>query len=195
VDIEDEVVAAVSSHPSVRSVVVAGSRAREDATRYSDWDFLVETDDFDAVAAAMPGLCNPLRPLGALWERTGGAAAYMLVVDGPTKIDLIFRQSARVLPPHVLEAETLAEIDAHFWDWTLWLTSKLAAGKTDLVTEELAKMQGYILEPMGIEVVPATLPDAVAHYLDARDVAERRFGIIVARELGQQVERVVNEVA
>jgi predicted nucleotidyltransferase len=48
--------AVVERHPAITSLELVGSRARSDATELSDWDFLVETDDVDAVAADVEAL-------------------------------------------------------------------------------------------------------------------------------------------
>jgi len=50
------------------------------------------------------------------------------------KIDLIFDQPHAALPPPwQVTASTLAGIDDHFWDWALWLWSKPAAGRRDVL--------------------------------------------------------------
>jgi hypothetical protein len=75
----------------------------------------------------------------------------------------------------------------HFWDWTVWLGSKDLAGKTDLVAEELRKMQRHLLGPLGVTSPPATVEEAVAVYQLARDRLERRWDISVPRRLGDEV--------
>lgn len=53
------------------AVELAGSRARGTHEELSDWDFAVETSDFDSVARDLPTLVEPLEPLGAQWEPLG----------------------------------------------------------------------------------------------------------------------------
>ena len=184
----------VGAHPGIRSVSLAGSRARGDATEWSDWDFLVEADDFPSVASVLPSLVGVLRPLVTLWDRLAPEMCYMLIVDGPTKIDLIFpAEQHDPEPPYIVTAETLPAIDAHFWDWTLWLTSKAAKGMTDLVTAELDKMTWYLLGPLGVTATPSSLRQAADLYLAARDEHERRFGSTVPRQLGDQVVRRIRD--
>ena len=59
----------------------------------------------------------------------------------------------QIQPPWRLSAETLAPIDGHFWDWTLWLGGKallsclgsdsaLAATMTRDILVDLAKARG-----------------------------------------------------
>jgi hypothetical protein len=181
----------VDAHPAVKSVALIGSQQRGDSTRWSDWDFKVQTDDFTSVAQALPSLIAPIQPLAAQWDRLSDHQCYMVIVEGPRKVDLLFDEPHTHEPPHLVSATTLAAIDDHFWDWTLWLTSKVAAGKLDVVRSELAKMTDHLLGPLGIRATPTTLLDAVDAYVAARADHEKRFEVEVARELGSQVERVI----
>src|SRR6266536_3333970 len=61
-DLEQRVLDLVQNHPAVRSVKLVGSRAQGRATKRSDWDFCLETDQFEKLARALPEL---LAPLGA----------------------------------------------------------------------------------------------------------------------------------
>ena len=83
--------------------------------------------------------------------------------------------------------DTLAVIDAHFWDWTLWLGSKSLRGERQLVVDELAKMHWFLLGPLGVASCPASLSEAVASYRRARAEASRALGSVVDPELGRQV--------
>ena len=186
---------AVTRHPSVTSVELVGSRGRGDATRLSDWDFAVKTDDFASLREALPSLVAPIEPLATLWDPLAEQATYMLILRGPTKVDLIFDEPFEPLPPYDVRRDSLLDIDAHFWDWCLWLTSKRAAGKMALVAEELSKMTTYILTPMGVRTVPSNLNDAVDLYLAVRGEQEERTGVAVPRELGAEVARVVRDYA
>ncbi|HEY2939720.1 MAG TPA: hypothetical protein VGJ27_07910 [Gaiellaceae bacterium] len=175
-------------HPWVRRVNLAGSRAAGTPTPLSDWDFAVETGDFAALSDALPELTAPLEPLAQQWDPLGEHPTYMLMLRGPVKIDLIFfEETMTERPPWEVSAETLAAIDAHFWDWILWLAAKRAAGRDDLVGQELEKMHGYLLRPLGVEAAPATIEEAVEGYLRALEKAERRFGVTVPRALRDEV--------
>jgi len=175
-------------HSAVRRVELAGSRAAGTPTALSDWDFVVETDDLDALATALPDLVAPLQPLAEFWDPLGEPPAYMLILRGPHKLDLIFpREPIDHRPPWVVRPDTLAAIDAHFWDWILWLAAKRARGRDELVSEELAKMQSFLLGPLGVSAAPASLEEAVEVYLSAAGEAERRFGLRVPRALRDEV--------
>jgi hypothetical protein len=91
----------------------------------------------------------------------------------------------------VLSADTLASIDGHFWDWTLWLGGKTLRGERQLVAEELDKMHGYLLAPLGVASAPASLDEAVASYRRARAHAIDILGVAVDPELGRQVSEAL----
>jgi hypothetical protein len=149
VDLGTRVPELLRRHPSVRSVELVGSRARGSPTALSDWDFGVETDDLAALKPALPGLVAPLEPLAEQWDPLGEPPTYMLVVRGPVKIDLIFSHEAvPQRPPWRVGPDTLAALDAHFWDWILWLAAKRAGGRDELVRGELKKMHGFLLGPL-----------------------------------------------
>ena len=187
------VVEAVGRHPHIERVTLAGSRAEGRAHTLSDWDFTVETHNFASVAPDMPLLCMPLHPLAQQWDRLSRACCWMLLLAGPVKVDLIFAE------PHAPEsawqpnAANLAAIDAHFWDWVLWLRGKQAHQQTALVAAELRKMFGHILEPMGISRRPTSIDDAIATYRHARAALERTFGSAVPRTIEQAVYPAVSE--
>jgi hypothetical protein len=188
VTLDERVVVAVADHPKVSGFELVGSRAEGRATELSDWDFRVDTDEFAAVAAALPGLVAPLEPLAAQWDRLSAYWCYMLIVAGPAKVDLIFANEPHTdEPPWRPSRDNLAELDAHFWDWMLWLNAKEAAGKLDRVAVELEKLTVHLLEPLGVERVPSSVADAVARYRTARARAERELGVTVARRLEQAV--------
>jgi predicted nucleotidyltransferase len=89
---EATVRAALEPHPAVYSVELAGSRARGSETALSDWDFQVETSDFARLAADLPQLVDPLEPLARQWDRYSPHPTYMLMLRGPLKLDLLFRE-------------------------------------------------------------------------------------------------------
>jgi hypothetical protein len=181
----------VEAHPDVRGIRLVGSRATGTARPGSDWDFAVATADFDAVAAALPTLLASLDPLAAQWDRLGDTWCWMLILRGPVKVDLIFEEPHVHEPPWQPSAENLEALDAHFWDWTLWLHAKEAAGKRKQVSEELRKLSEHLLRPLGVEAVPASVVDAVDRYRPVRDALERRFGRSVPRALEAEVAPVV----
>src|SRR4029453_4725945 len=127
---------------------VAGSRAHGSPTPLSDWDFVVVTDRFDDVARALPSLVTPLDPLAQQWDRITDYPRYMLMPEGPVKVDLIFPDEPyESLPPWTVSADTLDRIDQHFWDWILWLASKREKGQDELLRRELVKMRDHLLGP------------------------------------------------
>ncbi len=195
-DVERAVRAALEPSPLVRSVRLVGSRSRGVESPLSDWDFLVDTDDFDALAPTLPELVAPLEPLGQLWDPLSEEGTYyMLILRGPVKVDLAFDRPPVLPPPWVARAETLPQIDAHFWDWTLWLASKREKGHDELVRAMLPQMFRYLLSGLGVEEVPQSLENAVELYVAARERAEQRLGVEVPRALGDEVAGAVTESA
>jgi Nucleotidyltransferase domain len=183
-----QVTAALERHRGVRSVRLVGSRAEGRAHAHSDWDFLVETDEFRVVAGELPSLCELLHPIAQQWDRLSPHYCWMLTLPGPTKVDLVFAdQLHRQEPPWEPTRENLVAIDLHFWDWTLWLQGKQTAGKRDLVDAELKKLHRHLLAPLGVQPPPTSLRAAVAAYREAREQAERRFDLQVPRDLETEV--------
>jgi predicted nucleotidyltransferase len=169
-------------------VELIGSRAEGTAGEFSDWDFAVEVDDFDAVAVSLPARLAGLDPLAEQWDPLSEHWTYMLILEGPVKIDLLFLSEPHELePPWEPSAATLEAIDRHFWDWFLWLRSKDAAGKTELLAAELDKLWRHILRPLGVASAPASLDAALSSYLAARTVIEERLGVEVSRRLEREV--------
>ncbi len=180
------------SYPDVVRVELTGSRARGEATALSDWDLQIHTTNAAAVARDLPRLMAPLDPLAAQWDRLTERATYMLMLPGAVKIDL-FAGNARseIGPPWQPTPENLAAIDAHFWDWTLWLGSKSLHGRTDVIDEELRKLYRNLLAPLGVATPPTTVAAAVTEYRDARDRLEREWDVSVARRLGDEVTQAL----
>jgi hypothetical protein len=173
------------------SVTLGGSQARETATALSDWDIYVEGDP-DGMVAVIPGLVASFRPLTAFWEPLAEEAGYMAVFDGPIKVDLFPVGAKRpIQPPWQLRSDTLASIDGHFWDWTLWLGSKSLRGEHELVADELVKMHAFLLAPIGVASVPMSLGEAVSAYERARARAVDELGVSVAPQLGRQVSEAL----
>jgi hypothetical protein len=176
---------------AVSSVVLGGSRARGAATELSDWDIYLEGDP-ERMMEEIPRLVASFGPLAAFWEPLAEQAGYMVLMDGPTKVDVFPVGAIRqIQPPWVPSGATLASIDAHFWDWTLWLGSKALRDERQLVSDELAKMQEFLLRPLGVASAPASLDEALALYHQARAQAVDTFGVEVHQELGQQVSEAL----
>ena len=127
----------------------------------------------------------------AQWDRLSPTWCYMLILTGPVKVDLLFGHPHQPAGPWQVNASTLAGIDDHFWDWALWLRSKLARAK-DLVATELRKMHEHLLGPMGVTCPPASLGEAVAAYRSAREEWERRLGSYVSRNAENTVIPVLH---
>jgi hypothetical protein len=172
----------------VRAVRLVGSRATGQARPDSDWDFRVETRDFEAVAAALPELLAPLEPLAEQWDRLSDEQCWMLILRGPVKVDLIFADEPHVHePPWVPSAENLDALDAHLWDWLLWLRGKERSGKDELVAAELEKLFVYLLRPLGVDRVPSSIAEAVALYRPARDASAARLRCVISPALEDEV--------
>jgi predicted nucleotidyltransferase len=194
-DLVKAVTEAVAGHPAIATVRLAGSRARGDEVPLSDWDFAVETEDFDAAAAALPRLVEPLAPLTRQWDRLSGHPTYMLMLRGPVKVDFLFLDRVQERsPPWAVGAETLAGIDAHFWDWILWIASKAQAGRRELVERHLHELHEHVLVPMGVPAPPEDLGRAIDAYEAARARQEHRLGVAVDRALGSEVSAALERV-
>jgi predicted nucleotidyltransferase len=172
---------------SVTSVTLGGSRERGRATELSDWDLYLEGDT-GAMMVQVPEVVASFGPLAAFWEPLAEEAGYMVVLDGPIKVDVFPRGGRRrIQRPWVLSAETLVQIDGHFWDWSLWLGGKTLRSEHELVAKELKKMRDFLLAPIGVAAAPKTLGEAVDVYLRARASAMNALGVSVDPELGRQV--------
>jgi predicted nucleotidyltransferase len=187
---------ALGTHRAVRRVRLIGSRGEGRAHELSDWDFLVLTDAFPEVAPELPQLVEPLEPLSELWDPYSDRACYMLMLRGPTKIDLIFpsekREWAGAWEP---SAGTLEAIDRHFWDWILWLEQKRRGGQLQQLEKSLGDMFRLLLRPVGVGAEPHSVAEAVMAYLAARDELEARFGVALSRVLESEVRPVVSNEA
>lgn len=174
----------IRKHPAVSQVTLTGSRQRGDATEWSDWDFLVETTDFEAVSIALPSLTESLNALIHLWDPLSRHAIYMMILKGPVKIDLIFDRPHPQEPPWTVSIDTIRLINSHFWDWILWIASKEASGKKDMSIKEFEKMYDYLLTPLGCSRSPGCVEEAVRAYL----AAFRRQKSLLNIEVDQAVE-------
>jgi hypothetical protein len=179
--------------PSVAKVELIGSRARGDATPFSDWDFGLEVHDFPSFSRDIGLLVAPLLPLAQQWDRLSETKCYMLIVPGPTKVDFLFPEVPNEKsPPWTVDKDSLNEVDAHFWDWMLWLASKQFRGNEKLVHGELQKLFGHLLQPMLVEEVPESISDAIEVYKRAREKWETKFQISTGRELQNEVEPLIH---
>ena len=186
---------ALLRHPHVMAVELVGSRARGTPSPLSDWDFVVEVNDFEGVTADLPALVAELEPLSRQWDRLGpdDYCCYMLMLVGPVKIDLIFPGVPhRPEPPWEVAPDTLDRIDRHFWDWVLWMAAKEQSGKGDLVRQELKKISEHLLKPMDVDRVPRSIYGAIVDYLSARERLESALGVHVSRRLELEVLPVLH---
>jgi hypothetical protein len=187
-DVASAVRTTLLAHPAVRAVRPIGSRAEGRAHDLSDWDFAVETDDFETVARDLPRLVGSLHPLAEQWDRYNTHACYMLMLHGPTKVDLLFLDQPREWEgPWQVSRDTLEAIDHHFWDWSLWLEQKRRGRRDELVVAQLALMHELLLEPMGVSDRPGSVADAVTAYIGARAELESRFAVTAPRHLEREV--------
>jgi len=189
----DDVIGALAADARIAKIELTGSRARGAATPLSDWDFAVTAAAFDEVRDALPEMVRPLHPVVAQWDRLSRSWCYMLILAGPVKVDLLFGRPRPREPagPWVVNASTLAGIDDHFWDWALWLASKLARGD-DIVAGELRKLHEHLLRPLGVAREPGSLAEAVTAYRSAREKCERRLGSHVSRNAENTVIPVLH---
>ena len=187
-DVPARVTEVLAPSPQVVRVDLVGSRARGEETALSDWDFRIDTTNGAALARELPTLVEPLEPLAAQWDRLGERATYMLMLPGAVKVDLFPGDELRAIqPPWEPTPSNLVAIDAHFWDWALWLGGKVLAEKSGVVSEELGKLHRNLLGPLGVTSPPATVEQAVAEYRGARDRLERRWEMSVPRRMGDEV--------
>lgn len=184
VELAPRVVRLLARHSGVSRVALVGSRAEGRATPRSDYDFIVKTTDFAGVSGSLPALLAPLEPLSQQWDRLSDTMCWMVMLCGPVKVDMIFPG-----PPHEREPpwepapETLDGMEAHFWDWILWLRSKEEKHEAELVDCELRRLHGHLLAPLSDRQPPSSITEAVERYRMLRDEAERRFGCTVFRNL------------
>jgi hypothetical protein len=185
----------LAGHPAVKSVKFAGSRSRGTHEQLSDWDFAVETSDFDGLARDLPALVAPLDPLGQQWEPMGHFPVYQVLLRGPTKIEYLFLEHSQdPMPPLEPSRDTLPAINTHFWDWIWWLTTKASIGRSDLVAEHLPQLHTRLLRPMGISAVPTSIESAIEAFVARRNALEEEFGVSVDRALESEVRHGIDRV-
>jgi hypothetical protein len=195
VDVVEVATRLLAGHPAVKRVEFAGSRSRGTHDELSDWDFAVETEDFDGLARDLPALVAPLHPLGRQWEPMGHFPVYQVLVRGPTKIEYLFLDHSQdPMPPLEPGRDTLAAIDNHFWDWIWWLATKASAGRSDLVAEHMPQLYAQLLRPMGVDAVPTSIHAAIEVFVARRDAVEDELGVSVDRALETEVRQGVARV-
>jgi hypothetical protein len=188
VDVVARVRAALQQDPNVISVDVVGSRSIGTETDLSDWDLRIEAVDLDELMIVLPSLTESLAPLAAQWDRLSDRAVYMLILPGGVKVDLFPGDRSRAVEgPWDPQPENLSAIDAHFWDWILWMGSKALRGENDVVEDELHKLQVNLLGPLGGNRIPQSIASAVEQYLRLRERAEQTSRVRVDRRLGDEV--------
>jgi hypothetical protein len=191
-DIGAEVPRLLMQHPRVLAVSPTGSRAAGTAHDFSDWDFVVQADDFDVVANDLPNLVEPLRPISQQWDPYADHACYMLMLAGVVKVDLIFpdqhRQWSSAWQP---SADSLEAIDRHFWDWIAYIEQKRTGGHPAQVATLLHDMHTLMLKPMGVAEPPTSISEAVESYTAARHRLEQHYRVTVHRGLDDEVRAVV----
>jgi predicted nucleotidyltransferase len=193
-DLKTEVPLILKRHPAVKGVRLTGSRERGDATKWSDWDFLVETDNFETVADALPGLIAELGSLSYLWDPLSEHDIFMMILKGPVKVDIIFDRPHRPVPPWTVSRDNLGKIHNHFWDWIFWIAGKALNGKVVLVKRELRKMHIHLLAPLGCRISPASVEEAVNSYTTAFRAQEKCLNLKINRTLEKEVIKGLREM-
>jgi predicted nucleotidyltransferase len=174
-------------HPAVKSAALTGSRMRGEATEWSDWDFLVDVTDFEAVATDLPELTKKLEPISQLWDPLSRHFIYMLILRGPNKVDIIFDFPHQPEPPWMVNHDTINQINSHFWDWILWIASKEVRGMKDVTGKELEKMFRHLLEPLGCLKIPDSIEEAVRVYTAAINQSKNLSGAEINLALENEV--------
>jgi predicted nucleotidyltransferase len=193
VDPGEQIAVRLRNRGAVRSVRLVGSRARGDAVEVSDWDLAVEADDASAVTDSLQNLLADLRPLALVPDPLADRIVVAVLLPGPVKVDLIFEQRHEIEPPWEVSAETLDRIDAHFWDWMLWLASKQVKGLDQYVSQELSKLHAYILSPLGMPQPPSSIGNAISEYCRLMDAWSDRLKMPVRRDLRATVVDFLQE--
>lgn len=184
-------IARLEADPAVKSVTPVGSRAGGTPTALSDWDYFVDGAPAGLVEA-LPRVVASMAPLACFWDPLSRNAALMTIVPGPLKVDLITAaENPEPRTAHSVTRDGVDRIDAHFWDWALWLGAKRLAGEDDLVAAELRKMHRALLAAIGVERTPSTLADAVELYRHA--LRDRGLNGRVDGRLAAEVQRVLRD--
>jgi hypothetical protein len=185
--------AALEAHPAIKGVELVGSRAEGRTHALSDWDLSVQADDFPRILRDLPDLVEPIRPLHKYWDPYGRHYAYIVLLRGPTKLDIcFFDQPHEYEPPYEPSAETFQTMDSHFWDWILWTEQKRLCDDEAQTRESLELMYTHMLRPMRVQDESITVRDALNAYLGARDRLEGEFDVSIDRALEDEVRPALN---
>jgi hypothetical protein len=178
------------------TVRLDGSSATGDRTALSDWDFDLQLAP-DVAVDTITDAMNDIDALAVFWDPLSRRANLIVMLDGPVKIDLIAADRPNPAPIErwSVTAKTLTHIDAHFWDWTLWLGSKHLRGETALVHDELKKMHSALLEPLGAAAPSRDITTAVDVYIEARDTRATELGASIDQRLQYQVVAALRATA
>jgi hypothetical protein len=185
---------AVEAVPGVRQVALTGSRAAGDPTPLSDWDFDLDIAD-DSVLGAIEKAVRPLPALAVFWDPLSARANLIALVDGPIKVDVIVPDAPnpQLITRWAVTAQSLARLDEHFWDWTLWLAAKQLRGSTQLVETQLERMWSALLEPLGVTAPPATIGAAIERYTEASQRRAHDLHVRLDPRLADQVRAALAE--
>ena len=101
---------AVRAVPGVHGVELVGSGAAGDRTPLSDWDFELDVDDEDALDTLERALQH-LPVLALFWDPLSARANLSVILDGPTKIDVIVPEmhNPHPVPRWPVTAQTLPQ--------------------------------------------------------------------------------------
>ncbi len=182
------VVDAIRSHPAINELKLVGSRSDGTATLLSDWDFKVETRKPERVFDELSAVVAQFEPLAAFWDPLGERRNFMAIFAGPLKLDIHLDMPPLEVRPWEVASTSIQALDAHFWDWTLWLAGKALKDQDELIARELLKMHAFILAPLGRDKPARTIKDAVGDYRAMRATVESDLGTRVA---GNALEREV----
>jgi predicted nucleotidyltransferase len=178
--------------PAIQGLALVGSRADDDPTPLSDWDLEVTTNDFQGAAVGIIEVAAALHPLAVFFDPLGTRPNLTVVLDGPTKVDLIFPDVPfEAASPWEATGDTMTKIDWHFWDWTLWLAAKRLRGLDDIVDFSLEDQFAFVLEPMGVTQQPKSIEEAMDAYEEARGKKAAELGVEVDPTFGHQVRRAL----
>jgi hypothetical protein len=165
-----------------------GSSATGSRTALSDWDFDLQLAP-DLTVNAIADAIHDIDALAVFWDPLSHRANLIVLLDGPIKIDLIAADRPNPVPIERWEVttESLPRLDAHFWDWTLWLGAKQLRGQTELVRDEMQKMYGALLRPLGAARAH-DIRSAIASYPSARDYRAEELHVVIDKTLQHQVD-------
>jgi hypothetical protein len=156
----------------------------------------VRTSSFEDAAVGIIRAAAQLdpAPLAVFFDPLGTRPNLTVLLDGPVKVDLIFPEVPfEPAEPWEVSADTLPKVDAHFWDWILWLAAKQARGLIDVVEFSLEDVHRFILVPMGDAAgPPTTLDDAIERYEALRTQQVAALGVDLDPTLGHQVHTTVS---